>query len=698
MDSKIITYSDFAKIIIHLDLDCFYCQVEQRRLGISDTAPLCVQQWGRLIAVNYVAKKYGIKRNESASDALKKCPDLILVHVATFAPGKKADYYPKPNQATHKTCLDSYRRASKEVFSVIRSFTSEYQKGGLDEAYIDITELVSKELEADKIAGKLEFTLDENNQEVPIVDWEKGGVATRLVVSNKSENIGSGWYNLKMFYGALVTKKIREAIFSRLGFTTSGGISHSKILSKLGSSLYKPNKQAIILKNGADDFILDMKIEKIRFLGGKLGAEVKDLLSVETIRDLQSHSFEKLKGLFPLKSALYLYKSCRGIDSEISLSTSKPNTMSSVKSFGGTLKVTNLKQLQDWLYVLCIEIWERLMEQQETEHFWPRKLLLSIVSTSNFIDKKQISMDFPKFSVQGIMDSPEPIARCVFKNVIQKLLIPKRSLGSKSNFLQSGSVVAGSFGIFPIVNISLHAAQFYGYDDSLKYNPLTNWINGPEPEKTTSQSPSKKVKPSMERVQSTEDHILTSFAQKNKTNELLDGLAKNDVKPKNTKRALKSRDNSTQNGSKLGKSLRAFYKPHDSNTLDSLDTTIKLESNTLAKVNSSMDKIASLKSFSSDDTQTPVTGNLDSKERFFLMDPLKHSISDISKVTKAVLYVKCQRCSENTELISIDTWTSHVDYHVALQWQTRDERASKVFSEFNSTFKSHQVKQTQQHQ
>ena len=63
------------------DLDCFYAQVEQRRLGIAASTPLAVQQWDGLIAVNYAARPYGIKRGMRIAEAKSLCKDLVLVHV-----------------------------------------------------------------------------------------------------------------------------------------------------------------------------------------------------------------------------------------------------------------------------------------------------------------------------------------------------------------------------------------------------------------------------------------------------------------------------------------------------------------------------------------------------------------------------------------------------------------------------------------
>lgn len=34
-----------SKVIVHVDLDCFYCQVEQKRLDIARDVPCAVQQW-----------------------------------------------------------------------------------------------------------------------------------------------------------------------------------------------------------------------------------------------------------------------------------------------------------------------------------------------------------------------------------------------------------------------------------------------------------------------------------------------------------------------------------------------------------------------------------------------------------------------------------------------------------------------------
>jgi DNA polymerase eta len=38
------------RLIIHVDLDCFYCQVEHLRTGLPYLTPMAVQQWQNVIA------------------------------------------------------------------------------------------------------------------------------------------------------------------------------------------------------------------------------------------------------------------------------------------------------------------------------------------------------------------------------------------------------------------------------------------------------------------------------------------------------------------------------------------------------------------------------------------------------------------------------------------------------------------------
>lgn len=60
-------------------------------MGIPTSTPLAVQQWDGIIAVNYSARKFGVKRGDRAETALSKCPQIKLVHVETIGADSVAD-------------------------------------------------------------------------------------------------------------------------------------------------------------------------------------------------------------------------------------------------------------------------------------------------------------------------------------------------------------------------------------------------------------------------------------------------------------------------------------------------------------------------------------------------------------------------------------------------------------------------------
>jgi DNA polymerase eta len=100
---------DPLRVIALCDSDAFYAACEMVRLGTPKDTPLVVLQWNALIAVNYPARKYGISRLiklKSLDDLRSKCPDLVIVHVATYKEGEKEPgYWDEVDTQTHKARL-----------------------------------------------------------------------------------------------------------------------------------------------------------------------------------------------------------------------------------------------------------------------------------------------------------------------------------------------------------------------------------------------------------------------------------------------------------------------------------------------------------------------------------------------------------------------------------------------------------------
>ncbi|KAF8931537.1 DNA-directed DNA polymerase eta rad30 [Dissophora ornata] len=143
------------KCFVHIDL-------EQIRLGLSTDVPLVSQQWNAIIAVNYAARKFGITRlHHNVFDAKQLCP----------GPGdSQPDYYPAPSRYTHKVSLDPYRKASAKIFAVFKKFCQKYQKGGLDEIFMDVTDIVNQRI-MDRYGNDLS---NWDRGSADMIDWRKG--------------------------------------------------------------------------------------------------------------------------------------------------------------------------------------------------------------------------------------------------------------------------------------------------------------------------------------------------------------------------------------------------------------------------------------------------------------------------------------------------------------------------------------------
>lgn len=138
-----------VRVVAHLDLDAFYCQVERAAHGIDANVPLVVAQYDpferggvrthdqgarrilrdglerhSLIAVSYEARARGVKRNMRAIDARRLCGDgAVVVQVPTRR--SKAD-------------LTAYRRAGAAVARIL-SRGGVMERASIDEAYLDLT-------------------------------------------------------------------------------------------------------------------------------------------------------------------------------------------------------------------------------------------------------------------------------------------------------------------------------------------------------------------------------------------------------------------------------------------------------------------------------------------------------------------------------------------------------------------------------
>src|SRR3954449_5960510 len=107
-----------------MDCDAFYATVELLRHPELAGKPVIVAGSGPRAVVttaSYEARKFGIGSAMPTSRARRLCPDAIVI----------------PPDFT------AYREASQKVFAIVRATVETVEQAGLDEAYLDLTGLLS---------------------------------------------------------------------------------------------------------------------------------------------------------------------------------------------------------------------------------------------------------------------------------------------------------------------------------------------------------------------------------------------------------------------------------------------------------------------------------------------------------------------------------------------------------------------------
>ncbi|HEY5717010.1 MAG TPA: DNA polymerase IV [Motiliproteus sp.] len=107
--------------IIHIDCDCFYAAIEMRDNPDLQGRPIAVggqsDRRGVIATCNYEARAFGVRSAMPSAQALKRCPQLLIL------PGR----------------MDAYRAASRQIHAIFQDYTTLIEPLSLDEAFLDVS-------------------------------------------------------------------------------------------------------------------------------------------------------------------------------------------------------------------------------------------------------------------------------------------------------------------------------------------------------------------------------------------------------------------------------------------------------------------------------------------------------------------------------------------------------------------------------
>ena len=248
------------RIILHIDMDYFFAQVEERESPQFKGKPVVVgadpkggRGRGVVSTANYEARKYGIHSAMPISQAYQLCPGAIFLPVN----------------------MELYQKVSENIMEIIKKYSPQWEIVSLDEAYLDIT-FLKKYQEAEILAKKLKEEILEKEKLTSTVGIGPDKLIAKMAAEKAKPN------------GLLIVKPSQVKKFLEpLDIEDLPGIG-PKTAEKLG-----------------------MRIARLRPSGfGNANAPMRI-----TIGDLKKLSKTKLKEMFG-KVGETIYKRARGIDEE----------------------------------------------------------------------------------------------------------------------------------------------------------------------------------------------------------------------------------------------------------------------------------------------------------------------------------------------------------------------------------------------
>lgn len=301
-----------ARYIAHLDMDAFYASVELLRYPQLRGRPVVVG--GRRRAVQddpadmefatlrgytgrgvvttstYEARALGVFSAMGLMKAAKLAPDAVLL---------PADF-------------DAYRHYSRLFKDTVRGIAPQVEDRGIDEIYIDITELVA---------------------------------------SSAAEGAPDSWARARS-----IATDIQRAVREATRLSCSIGITPNKLLSKIASELNKPAGVSVIRPDDIRSVVWPLAVRKINGIGPKANVKLEEM-GIRSIGELAQADPALLVEHFGRSYGAWMHTVAHGLDERPVVTESEPKSISRETTFENDLHAVRDKaQLTKIFTDLCVRV------------------------------------------------------------------------------------------------------------------------------------------------------------------------------------------------------------------------------------------------------------------------------------------------------------------------------------------------------
>lgn len=289
------TERDENRIVLHVDLDCFYAACERLKEPDLEDKPVIVGMGyepgtsvGAVATASYEAREYGIESAQPISAAIDRLPP------ASQTDGTPAGYY-------RPVDMEFYESVAEDIQDILKDCADVLRVVSIDEAYLDVTNRTA---------------------------WD----------------VAEG-------YG----RYVRDRIQREVGLTASVGIAPTMHAAKVASDHDKPDGLVVVPPGTVEEFLADLPIGDLHGIGPVTARELREI-NIETIGELAAASLAEIEDRYGDRGRT-LHRRARGIDTREVTPRGRPKSLSKESAF--TEPTSEYDTIADRLETLADAVAER---------------------------------------------------------------------------------------------------------------------------------------------------------------------------------------------------------------------------------------------------------------------------------------------------------------------------------------------------
>ena len=305
---------DADRVILHVDMDCFYASCERLREPELAGDPLVVgmgyepgETIGAVATASYEAREFGVDSAQPISQALENLPRR-----ANADPDDPAA--PDSAETAHyrPVDLEYYKSVATDVKEVLHDCADTVREVSVDEAYLDVTPRTAWDVAGDADPEETE----KPDEPIEAAESAAAGPATY-------RRLAEGY-----------ARYVRDRIEREAGVPASVGVAPNMSTAKIASDFDKPEGLVVVPPGTVREFLAPLPTAEVHGVG-PVTARTLASMGIETAGDLAEAGAAELEAELGERGR-ELYERARGDDDREVTPTGLPKSLSRSTSLPAT--------------------------------------------------------------------------------------------------------------------------------------------------------------------------------------------------------------------------------------------------------------------------------------------------------------------------------------------------------------------------